>query len=182
MPLRGLVAPRARCDQRRLPGSLRRQGRTVNFRHVYRLCVEEGLSICAKAPHRKRTWCHRWHRPDIAGVNDCWAPGFMSDALSNDPIFRILTVLNCYRRGSLAIEPRNKIRAYQMTDVLDRLVRERCDPRDPPYLVSGFRRGHIVFHDVEIVTEALRSRPKYDKRCGLFALTFMTRPNHPGDC
>ena len=95
----------------------------------YRLYVEEGLSIRAKTPRRKCAWRYRSGRPEIAGANDCWAMDFMSDALYDGRAFRILTVVDCHSRELLAIVPRTNFRAYQVTEVLGRLVQARGRPK-----------------------------------------------------
>ncbi len=100
----------------------------MNAKRVYRLYVEEGLSIRSKTPRRKRAWRYRSGRPGIAEPNDCWAMDFMSDALFDGRPLRILTIVDCHSRQSLAIVPRANFRAYQVVEVLDRLVRERGRP------------------------------------------------------
>ena len=129
MRLRELAAARVRYGYRRLHVQLRREGWTVNAKRVYRLYVEEGLSIRAKTPRRKRAWRYRSGRPEIVGANDCWAMDLMSDALFDGRAFRILTVIDCHSRESLAIVPRPNFRAYHVTEVLDRLVQERGKPK-----------------------------------------------------
>jgi transposase InsO family protein len=58
-------------------------------------------------------------RPEIGGPNEVWALDFMSDQLFDGRPFRILTVLDCHTRESLAIAPRANFRAFQMVEVLD---------------------------------------------------------------
>ena len=52
----------------------------------------------------------------------------MSDALFDGRPFRILTIVDCHSRESLAIIPRPNFRAHQVVEVLDRLVRHRGKP------------------------------------------------------
>lgn len=54
---------------------------------------------------------------------------FMPDALFDGRPIRILTVVDCHSRESLAIVPRSNFRAYQVVEVLDRLVREHGKPK-----------------------------------------------------
>ncbi len=129
MRLKELAAARVRYGYRRLHVLLRREGWIVNAKRVYRLYAEAGLSIRAKTPRRKRASAYRSGRPGIAGPNDCWAMDFMSDALFDGRSFRILTVVDCHSRESLAIVPRTNFRAYQVVEVLDRLVAERGRPK-----------------------------------------------------
>lgn len=74
-------------------------------------------------------FCYLSGRPEIAGANDCWAMDFMSDSLYDGRTFRVLTVVDCQSRESLAIVPRPNFRAYQETKVLDRLVQARGRPK-----------------------------------------------------
>lgn len=82
-----------------------------------------------KTPKRRRAWRYRSGRPEITGINDCWAMDFVSDALFDGRQFRILTVVDCHSRESLAIVVRTNFRAYQVVEELDRLSRERGRPR-----------------------------------------------------
>jgi putative transposase len=118
-----------RYGYRRLHVLLLREGYRLNHKRIYRLYREEGLSIRTKTPKRKRAWRYRSDRPKIAAVNHCWAMDFMSDALFNGRPFRLLTVVDCHTRESLAIVPRTNFRAFQVVEVLERLARERGKPK-----------------------------------------------------
>lgn len=125
-----------RYGYRRLHVLLLREGYRLNHKRTYRLYREEGLSIRTKTPKRKRAWRYRSDRPKIAAVNHCWAMDFMSDALFNGRPFRLLTVVDCHTRESLAIVPRTNFRAFQVVEVLERLARERGKPK-----MAGRRLG-----------------------------------------
>ncbi len=127
--LRDLAASRVRYGYRRLHVLLLREGYRLNHKRTYRLYREEGLSIRAKTPKRKRAWRYRSGRAEIGGANQCWAMDFMSDALFDGRPFRILTVVDCHTRESLAIVPRVNFRAFQVVEVLDRLTKERGKPK-----------------------------------------------------
>src|SRR3546814_1248598 len=111
MRLKELAAARVGYGYRRLHVLLGQEGWTVNAKRVYQLYVEEGLSIRPKVPRRKRAWHDRSGRPAIGAPNDCWAMDFMSDQLFDGRPFRILTVVDCHSRESLAIVPRVSFRA-----------------------------------------------------------------------
>lgn len=127
--LKDLAAVRVRYGYRRLHVLLRREGWAVNHKRVYRLYNEEGLSIRAKLPRRKRAWRYRAGRPQIISPNDVWAMDFMSDALFDGRPFRLLTVVDCCSREGLATVPRATFRAFNVVEVLDRLVGERGKPK-----------------------------------------------------
>jgi putative transposase len=127
--LKDLAAVRVRYGYRRLHVLLRREGWAVNHKRVYRLYNEEGLSIRAKLPRRKRAWRYRAGRSQIISPNDVWAMDFMSDALFDGRPFRLLTVVDCCSREGLATVPRATFRAFNVVEVLDRLAAERGKPK-----------------------------------------------------
>jgi putative transposase len=127
--LKDLAAVRVRYGYRRLYVLLRREGWAVNHKRIYRLYNEEGLSIRAKLPRRKRAWRYRADRPQIIAPNDVWAMDFMSDALFDGRPFRLLTVVDCCSREGLATVPRANFRAFHVVEVLDRLVAEHGKPK-----------------------------------------------------
>jgi putative transposase len=53
---------------------------------------------------------------------------FMSDALFDGRSFRLLTVVDCCSREALATVPRANFRAFNVVEVLDRLIMERGKP------------------------------------------------------
>src|SRR4029077_8845452 len=119
--LKDLAAVRVRYGYRRLHVLLRREGWAGNHKRVYRLYNEEGLSIRAKLPRRKRAWRYRTGRPQIIAPNDVWAMDFMSDALFDGRPFRLLTVVDCCSREGLATVLR-AFRALHVVEVLHDLV------------------------------------------------------------
>jgi putative transposase len=129
MRLKELAAARVRYGYRRLHILLRREGWAVNHKRTYRLYREEGLSIRAKVPRRKRAWRYRQGRPEVGGPNEVWAMDFMADQLFDGRPFRILTVVDCHTREALSIAPRVNFRAYQVVEALDELVRARGRPK-----------------------------------------------------
>jgi len=126
--LRELAAARVRYGYRRLHILLRREGWPVNAKRVYRLYVEEGLSIRSKVARRRRASRYRSGRPEVTEANQTWAMDFMSDALFDGRAFRILTVLDCHSREALAVVPRVSFRAHHVVETLDRLVAQRGRP------------------------------------------------------
>jgi putative transposase len=127
--LKDLAASRVRYGYRRLHVLLLREGYKLNHKRTYRLYREEGLSIRSKTPKRKRAWRYRSGRQEVAGANQCWAMDFMLDALFDGRAFRLLTVVDCHTRESLAIVPRANFKAFQVVEVLEQLARERGKPK-----------------------------------------------------
>jgi putative transposase len=129
MRVRELAQARVRYGYRRIHVLLRREGWPVNHKRIYRLYRDERLAIRARTPRRRRSPQYRTARPEVTVANQTWAMDFVSDTLFDGQRIRLLTVLDCFSRESLAIVPRVHFRATQVADVLDRLVRERGAPR-----------------------------------------------------
>jgi putative transposase len=127
--LKELAHTRVRYGYRRLHVLLRREGWTVNAKRIYRLYKQEGLVIRSKTPRRKRSCRYRGERAEISAPNQTWAMDFMSDTLFDNRAYRILTVVDCHSRESLAIEPRRSFGAFHVVEALDRIVRERGKPK-----------------------------------------------------
>ena len=71
---------------------------------------------------------YRGDRPAPTTPNVVWAMDVMADTLFDGRPFRILTVVDCPTRESLAIVPRTRVRASHVVDALDAGVRERGRP------------------------------------------------------
>jgi len=125
--LKDLAAARVRYGYARL--HIRREGWKVNHKRIYRLYKEEGLSIRSKTPRRRRASRYRGDRPEIGAVNEVWAMDFMADALFDGRPFRLLTIVDCRSRESLAIQPKPALRAPDVIGVLDRIVAVRGAPK-----------------------------------------------------
>lgn len=54
---------------------------------------------------------------------------FMADQLFDGRPFRILTVVDCHTRESLAIVPRVSFRAYQVVEALNEIAQSRGRPK-----------------------------------------------------
>jgi putative transposase len=128
MRLKELAQARVRYGYRRLHVLLRREGWSVNAKRIYRLYKEDGLVIRLKTPRRKRSCRYRGERAEISAPNQTWAMDFMSDTLFDGRRYRVLTIVDCHSRESLAVEPRQSFRAFHVMEALDRIARERGLP------------------------------------------------------
>jgi putative transposase len=127
MRLRDLAAARPRYGYRRLTVLLRREGRAVNAKRVYRLYKEEGLTVRVKR-RRKLAAQARVPLPAPAAPGERWAMDFMSDALMDGSRFRVLTVVDVFTRECVALEPATSLPADAVTALLDRALRRRKTP------------------------------------------------------
>jgi putative transposase len=127
--VREVATTRVRWGYRRIHVLRRREGWTVNHKRIYRVYRDEGLSIRARTPRRRRSPQYREARPAVTATNQTWAMDFVSDTLFDGQHIRLFAVMDCFTRESLAIVPRVQFRAAHVVEVLDRLVRERGTPQ-----------------------------------------------------
>ena len=74
-----------------------REGWEVNWKKLYRLYREEGLTVC-KRSGRKRAVGTRTPMAIPQGPNQRWSLHFMSDALEEGRRFRVLSVIDDFSR------------------------------------------------------------------------------------
>jgi len=121
-----LARQKPRYGYRRLHVLLERRGHEVNVKRVYRLYLEEGLSVRRKK--RKRLVRDRAVEPRLTGPNQEWAMDFVVDGLATGRMVRILTVVDAYTRECLALEADFSLGSGRVTRVLERAIAERGRP------------------------------------------------------
>ena len=104
-----------------------REGWQVNHKRVYRLYVEEKLSLRRKQG-RKRSGV-RQPLPEPVTANQAWSVDFMTDALSSGRRFRTLNIVDDYTRECLAIEVDTSLGGVRVVRVLEELKQRRGLPR-----------------------------------------------------
>jgi putative transposase len=122
--LRELAAQRRRFGYRRLCLLLRREGRLVNHKRVYRLYRAAGLSVrkrCRKRVSREA----RLPLEAPMAPNQQWCLDFVSDALAWGRKIRTLPVVDIFTREPLAIEVDTSLPGTRVVEVLKRLVQAR---------------------------------------------------------
>lgn len=125
--LREIAARRPRWGYRRLHVLLRREGRMLNHKLVYRVYSEEGLAV--RRRKRKRLAAPvRVVLPPPVRPNQRWSMDFMSDSLMNGRQFRTFNVVDDFTRECPAIEVDFSLPAKRVTRVLDRLIELRGKP------------------------------------------------------
>jgi putative transposase len=121
-----LARQKPRYGYRRLHALLSRRGHEVNVKRVYRLYVEEGLTVRRK--RRKRLVRDRAAEARLTGPNQEWAMDFIVDGLATGRMVRILSVVDAYTRECLALEADTSLGSGRVTRVLERLIGERGRP------------------------------------------------------
>jgi putative transposase len=129
--IKEIAGVRIRYGYRRVHVLLRRLGWSVNVKRVRRLYRQEGLSLRAKAPKRRRSAQQRQPRTLAIRANQIWTMDFMHDRLAGHPTrpVRVLTVVDEFTRECLALEVERGFRAHDVIDVLTRLVLRRGAPQ-----------------------------------------------------
>ena len=98
---------------------------------------------------------HREARVKPSRPNQVWSLDFVHDQLSGGQKFRILTVVDVYSREGLATEIDYRLRAENVVEVLNRLVRQRGAPKFLFADNGAEFTGHLVdlwayHHNVQI--------------------------------
>jgi putative transposase len=99
--MREIANERRRFGYRRLAIMLRREGKGMNLKKVYRLYREERLTV-RKRGGRKRALGTRAPMAIPQGANQRWSLDFVSDSLACGRRFRMLNVIDDYSRECLA--------------------------------------------------------------------------------
>jgi len=127
MRLRELAEFRRRFGYRRLLVLLQREGWQINHKRLYRLYVEEKLSLHRKRSRKRSAVRHPLVQPTSS--NQVWSMDFMMDALSSGRRFRTLNIVDDYTREVLAIEVDTSLGGRRVVRVLEQLKALRGLPR-----------------------------------------------------
>jgi putative transposase len=125
--LKALALERVRWGYRRLHVLLRREGRRLNHKRVYRLYREEGLAV--RRRRRKRIVVRREPLSMLTHVNELWAADFMQDVLTNGRRIRCLNVVDGLSREALATEVETSFPAQRVVEAVEVIALERGYPR-----------------------------------------------------
>jgi putative transposase len=125
--LRALALERRRFGYRRLLILLRREGRTLNHKRLFRLYCEERLTV-RKRGGRKRALGTRAPMTIPQGPNQRWSLDFASDVLSDGRRFRVLVVVDDFSRECLALVADSSLSGRRVTRELDRIAELRGLP------------------------------------------------------
>ena len=125
-----LACDYGRYGYRRITALLRAEGWCVNHKRVARIWRQEGLKVPKKQPKKRRLWlndgsCIRL-RP--SWKHHVWAYDFVQDRTRDGRSFRMLTVIDEYRRECLAIEVKRRLKSDDVVDVLGKLFLEHGLP------------------------------------------------------
>jgi putative transposase len=122
--LHAIAKRHPRYGYRRAHALVRRDVLNINVKRVHRIWRQERLQV----PRRRRP--DRRVCPPIAATrpNQVWTYDFVYDTCANGQRPKILTVTDEFTRESMAIEVATRIRARQVMQVLERVIRAYGTP------------------------------------------------------
>lgn len=123
-----LAAERRRFGYRRLTRMLMREGWKVNHKRVYRLYLEEKLSLRRRRGRRRRAGSRLVLPPRPTRPDQLWTMDFASDAFTSGRRFRTLNLMDGFTREALEIEPDTSLPAARVVRVLERLKQQGRRP------------------------------------------------------
>lgn len=142
--LRDLAGEHVCYGSRRLHVVLRREGWPINYKRVYRLYLEEGLSLRRSKPRRRKSVMPRVLAPAPTGRNQIWSMDFVHDELGWGQRFRVLTLVDHFSRESPALEVGFSMTGRRVVECLNHLA-----------LVHGLPKVIRVDHGTEFTSKAL---------------------------
>ena len=141
--LRELANERRRFGYRRLAVMLKRDGRRMNLKKVYRLYKEERLTV-RKRGGRKRALGTRAPMALPQAGNQRWSIDFVQDALDDGRRFRILNVVDDFTRECLASVLDTSLSGVRVVRELDRL----CSVHGRPAMIVSDNGTELTSHAV----------------------------------
>lgn len=126
--IREIAKTKVRYGYERIHIELQREGWQVNHKRVYRLYVEEGLSLRYKRPKRHVSAAHREPREPVCKLNEVWGMDFVSDELFNGRKIRFLPIIDLFSRECLALYAAHNIRSDDVVRILDSIAIARGAP------------------------------------------------------
>jgi putative transposase len=126
--MRELASARPPFGYERLHILLTREGWRIGRNRVHRLYKLEGLQVRMRARRRKRISLHRGPVPTATGGSQYWAMDFVHDQLSKGRTFRVLTVIDKWRRQCVAPEADFALTGQSVVDALNKVVQTRPLP------------------------------------------------------
>ena len=93
-------------------------GWAINHKRVYRLYLEEGLSLKRRKPKRYKALVARHVREEAGQLDDIWTMDFVSDRLADGRKFRVLTVVDLYSRECLGLFAGQRLQGSDVVEAM----------------------------------------------------------------
>ena len=120
--VRRIAFERRRFGYRRIHMMLKRNGRTINHKKVFRIYQELGLKVKRRGG-RKRALGVRILKSQSKGINQRWSLDFVSDALNDGRKIRMLTVVDEFTRVCLGIIVDTSLSGNRVGRELDKIIK-----------------------------------------------------------
>jgi putative transposase len=129
MRIKEIAHTRVHYGYRRIHVMLRREGYKDNVKRIYRLYREQGLSLRHKRPKRNKAAQSRQPKTVADYANQMWSMDFVADNLFDGKKLRMLTVVDCFTRESLAIHVGQSLKGEDVVRVVDAIAARRGVPQ-----------------------------------------------------
>ena len=129
MRMKEITQTRVHYGYRRVHVLLRREGFKDNYKRIYRLYKAQGLSLRYKRPKRNKAAQLRQPKTLASQINQMWSMDFVADNLFDGRKLRMLTVVDCCSRESLAIHVGQSLKGEDVASVLSQIVAQRGKPQ-----------------------------------------------------
>jgi putative transposase len=129
MRIKEIAQTRVHYGYRRIHVMLRREGYKDNVKRVHRLYRELGLSLRHKRPKRSKAAQLRQPKAVAEYANQMWSMDFVADNLFDGKKLRMLTVVDCFTRESLAIHVGQSLKGEDVVRVVDAIATRRGVPQ-----------------------------------------------------
>lgn len=126
--IKEITQTRVHYGYRRVHVLHRREGFKDNPKRVYRLYQQQGLSLRHKRLRRNKAAQLRQPHMQAQRINQMWSMDYVADNLFDGRKLRMLTVLDCYTRESLAIHVGQSLKGEDVVQVLKAIVSARGKP------------------------------------------------------
>jgi putative transposase len=129
MRIKEIAQTRVHYGYRRVHVMLKREGFKDNHKRIYRLYRNQGLSLRHKRPKRNKAAQSPQPKALAQHINQIWSMDFIADNLFDGRKLRMLPVLDCCSRESLAIHVGQSLKGDDVVQVLNAIVNERGQPQ-----------------------------------------------------
>jgi putative transposase len=128
MRLKELATVRVRFGYRRLYVLLRREGWVVNHNKLYRLYIEEGLTVRTK---KRKKFASRMRTPlkQVQESNEQWCVDFVHDRLEDGRSYRALCNVDNFNRECLALIAARTFHGQDVAKCQERIAGRRGYPQ-----------------------------------------------------
>ena len=117
-----IAAVRIRYGYKRITALLKREGRLVGRKRIYRIYKANGLEVRTKK-RRKQEAAPRVSLAKATRSNERWSMDFVSDRLADGRRFRVLTVVDQYDHKCPVLYADRSISASKVTQALETAAR-----------------------------------------------------------